>query len=559
MSFKQTASKLGESLKRERVWTLAAFLTLFFLSMLRFCGFGTVYYPQLDDYIQYHNYPQSDSFLALANKVGLFAYRPLSGVADYFLWGPHFGHMLLVVTVLTALYVASMMLLRRLLQRYFEVSPLFLVITCLLPLGMEGLYWVSASSRIVMGLFFAVLAVWAFARFLDTGRWTYGVLYGVLQILPFGFYEQCAVLSMMLVLGMAILEFKTHRKRTLLALWTLGSMAVYFLVLRLINADNPYAERTELVLPTTSYYWGTFLPRVLRQMAASFAVGGALTTVKGFARGLTMLFAPGQLLWLLLVALGCGALCWLLLLRGKTEEKTEKRENNGQKSPWLALLAGFLLAVAPVTPFFLLESGISLRGTVPSFAGFALMVEAVLTLIFRSPVRRKVTLVLSVGLALVFLVASLSEIHDYKETYEFDQRIAKTVAETLSRDQVPTDEKVGVLNVEATSLTDQNFYYHEHIHGCTESDWAFSGLLTAVAGPEHPDVIPMGAKLYESWNRDSRRLEAFDRLYYFDGKGLVPVTAERTGENAFDIRLASGTLLGTVREDEGQNGWFEQA
>ncbi len=213
-----------------------------------------------------------------------------------------------------------------------------------------------------------------------------------------------------------------------------------------------------------------------------------------------------------------------------------------------------------MTLYFLLPNvWISLRGTVPSFVGVALMVEAVLTLVLRTPARRKAVLALSVGLALVFSVASLSEIHDYKETYKFDQRIAKTVAETLSRDQVPLDVKVGLLNVEPSSLPDQNFYYHEHIHGCTESDWAFSGLLTAVAGPEHPDVIPMGAKLYEAWNRDSRRLETFDRLYYFDGEGFVPVTAEQTGENTFDIRLASGALLGTVWEDEGRNGFFKLA
>ena len=38
---------------------LALFFVLAGLLVLRYCAYGLSYYPQLDDYIQYHNYRHS--------------------------------------------------------------------------------------------------------------------------------------------------------------------------------------------------------------------------------------------------------------------------------------------------------------------------------------------------------------------------------------------------------------------------------------------------------------------------------------------------------------------
>ena len=48
-------------------------LALWALLMVRACAAGLEYWPQLDDYIQYHNYPTAESFSALQKAVGLLA------------------------------------------------------------------------------------------------------------------------------------------------------------------------------------------------------------------------------------------------------------------------------------------------------------------------------------------------------------------------------------------------------------------------------------------------------------------------------------------------------
>ena len=273
---------------------LALLVVLAGLLVLRYCAFGLSYYPQLDDYIQYCNYRQStEPFWEMALRVGLLASRPLANIADYFIWSPLFDHMLVGVALVCVLYVACVGMMWSLLRRHFPVGPVFPVVMTLLPLGMEGLYWMSASTRIVGGMFFGCLGAVAFARWLDTGRWYWLAAYLPLQLLPFGFYEQSAVLSMTLVLGLALLELPRRKWRCLGALWAPAAMVLYFAFLSFMASKNPFVSRSELVLPDSPYYWDVFLPQVLGQIKKAFLEGGLLTLGKGFIRGIQILLSHG--------------------------------------------------------------------------------------------------------------------------------------------------------------------------------------------------------------------------------------------------------------------------
>ena len=162
-------------------------------------------------------------------------------------------------------------------------------------------------------------------------------------------------------------------------------------------------------------------------------------------------------------------------------------------------------------------------------------------------------------MALVFCVAGASEVRDYRDTYENDQKVAGLILDTVSADQ----GHVGILGIEPSALPDQNFFWHEHIHGCTESSWALSGLLASRAGGGAPDVTPLPTDpIYERWNQAANRPEGFDTLYWYDPAGegaLVPVTLSQTGEHDFDVLLPDGQLLGTVWEEADGLGYFRLA
>lgn len=526
------------------------FLLLFLLVMARYCAFGLRYYPQLDDYIQYHNYTRLYDFSTLQELMGILSSRPLAGIADYYFWSPMFDRMILGVALISALYAAAVLLIWNSLDRYFRTSPVLPVMMALLPLGIEGTYWMSASTRVVTGMFFAALAVRAFLNWLDGKGRGWLALYLIFQLLPFGFYEQAGLLSVALTAGAAILERTRRGKpwgRCAAALWGAPAMGLYFLLTRLLNSGGVYGSRTEVILPTSRYYWDTVFPEIMGQLRDAFLKGGFFTAAKGFVRGARMVLSGELLLW----ALGTAALCVLLGLLARRKEPGE-----GDAPLWLALLSGLLLAAAPVSLFLVLESPwFSLRGTVTSFPGIALMADSLLVRLWdRLALRRGGLSVLAAAMAFAFCLAGASEIRDYRDTYENDQRIAGLVLEAAEE---PSAGRIGVLNLEPSYLPNQNFYYHEHIHGCTESGWAFTGLLTALGG--EVKAVPLPADpLYRAWNREANHPSGFQALYWFDGESLTPAVLRELAENTYQVRDRQGELLGVIWEEADGVGYIRR-
>lgn len=527
---------------------LTAGLAVFLLVMARYCAFGLRYYPQLDDYIQYHNYIRSYSFMALQEKVGILSSRPLAGIADYFFWSPMFDRMILGVALVSALYAAAVLLIWDILGRYFRTSPVLPVIMALLPLGMEGTYWMSASTRVVVGMFFAALAARTFLRWLDGRGWGWLILYLILQLIPFGFYEQAGLLSVALTAGAAILEWTGRGKslsRCAVSLWGVPAMGLYFLATRLLDNGGVYGSRAETVFSVSRhYYLHTLLPEIMGQLRDAFLKGGFYTGAKGFVRGMRMILSGELLLW----ALCAAALCVLLWL---TVRRREPRERTEEDAPLpLALLSGVLLAAAPVSLFLVLNNPwFSLRGTVTSFPGIALIADSLLVRLWDAlPLRRSGLPVLAAAAAFVFCVAGASELRDYRDTYENDQRAARLVLEAAAED--PAEGRIGVLNLEPSSLPNQNFYYHEHIHGCTESDWAFTGLLTALGGEIKATPLPADP-IYRVWNREANHPAGFEALYWFDGESVQPAVLRELAENTYQVRDRAGKLLGVIWEEDG--------
>lgn len=541
---------------KQNDWKAAAGMgmALFLLLMARACAFGAQYYPQLDDYIQYHNYPSASSLWALHQATGLLGSRPLAGAADFYLWGPLFDHMILGVALISALYAAAVLIIWKILGRYFRVSPVCPVFMALLPLGMEGVYWMSASSRVVVGMFLAALTAWAFLKWLDRGGGGWLALYLVLQLLPFGFYEQGGILSVTLTVGAAILEWTLGKKplgRCAASLWGVPAMGLYLMAAKLLSSGGVYSSRMEILLPFSRYYWLEFLPRVLGQLVKAFLGGGAFTLVKGFIRGMEMVLTGELAMW----AAGMALLCGLLFVLARRCQHGGK----DRRPLWLPLVCGLLLAAGPVSLFLVLGSSqFALRNTVASFPGAALMLDALLLWLWdRLSLRREGLSLLAAGLAFVFCVAGASEVRDYRDTYRDDQRIAALVLDALAQEE-HAPGRVGVLNLEPSYLSDQNFCHFEHIHGCTESEWAFTGMLTARAGREAPPTAPLPADpMYLQWNAAANDPAGFDRLYFYNGTTLERAELEARGEKNYIVHGRDGDILGYIWDEDG-TGYFRQ-
>ena len=131
------------------------FFAVFFLIVIRFLYFGFKYFPQLHDYIQHHNYAPQGGFFYLVERLGLLGARPLAGILDITLWSWLWQCAIVGVLILSALYAFSAVKFQEIFEKFFGTSKFFIIIYALLPLGIEGTYWMSASTRIIPGMFFA--------------------------------------------------------------------------------------------------------------------------------------------------------------------------------------------------------------------------------------------------------------------------------------------------------------------------------------------------------------------------------------------------------------------
>ncbi len=517
---------------------LVSVLLLFALFFIRFTYYGLKYYPQLDDYLHYSVYT-ADKLTA-----SFLTTRPLASMLDVYLWSNFWGNLIVAVLILSVLYTLAIYLLMRVFRQYFSCGWMFLLIAALLPMGFEGLYWLSASTRIIAGLFFASLAALMLQCFLESGKWYFAIPFVLLQLISCFFYEQILLLSLAITLVQCVLSFRKVRWLSLAGLLSPVNVIIYFIVISCLGQSG----RAEFANPFLASYWTQKLPALLRQFFDCFISANFFTTVKGFARGLQYSVRDGAWLYLL----GVLALCVVLFLLQyrSTEGKFSRRanENNRQRYKPLAALVLFLF---PLGAFFVLRyNWFSLRNAVPCFIGLALLGDWLVEAIFGEFKHRKgITATVVALFALVCCIASVSEIHDYHINNRNDTKLVRDLAPTLQ--QEPAGEKVGILHLEESYLESWNYQYHEHFTGCGSSAWALNSAMDALTGKAPDcDVTPLAVHPPYSTpeTAEAKRLTNFDKLYFYEIEtgGVTEVTYQETPEGNFEVYLPDGRLLFTI-------------
>ena len=156
----------------------------------------------------------------------------------------------------------------------------------------------------------------------------------------------------------------------------------------------------------------------------------------------------------------------------------------------------------------------------------------------------------------VCLLGCASEIGDYKATAKADRVLAEAVMERESE----LYGRVGILNVKEFPVTGQNYPYHEHVASVAAADWTLSAKLAAMKGtPLSFEAVPLVVEdpFYRLWNRDVKRIGGFDQLWLWEDGELIPLTAERIGEQDYRLNYPDGTLWAEIRE-EGEFGYLER-
>ncbi|MEA4896252.1 MAG: hypothetical protein VB064_13480 [Oscillospiraceae bacterium] len=525
----------------ERRSYIFLFFIIFGLIFVRYCYYGFNYFYQLDDYIQYHNYTAYyDDKWALINNLGMLSARPLAGIFDLFIWSRFYGCMILAVGIISAMYAASTILLHTVFSKRFGTGYLFFIVYALLPMGFEGSYWVSASSRIVVGMFFAALSFYCFDKWCGEGGKRELVLFAVMQFAAFCFYEQIVFYSGALTLVIMLLNVKgSGRSRAAWGFFMFANAALYAVITKLMPA-GVYGERAELFLPWQDGYKSEVFTPLLLQLKEVFVGGSAAMLGGGLLRGFKLLISEPNALYVLAVP----ALCFAFY----SVVKKSHRENI---SFFAELFSGILLAAAPIVLFFFLKAPwFGLRNAVTSFCGLGLILDALFDLVFgRLKSGKAAEDIIVAALALLCCVASVSELHDYRETTLADTRIATAASEAFEGVSFGNNDSIWLLNVDASYVKNGNFYYHEHNYGVTSSPWALTGAIRAVSGRgEIPTVSPVS--VYAAFAAGESEITKASAYCCSDGN-VVPAIITKTDDNLWQVADGSGQTLGTLSYVDG--------
>lgn len=433
-------------------------IALLAVNVIKFGFFGFQYFPVLDDYIQYHNYSLYDNLLRdVFQRAGTLCTRPLAGLLDAFLWSRFWGHMGLALLAITVLHVMAVWLLYCVFARTgVPCGRIFLAVCTLYPLLTEGTYWISASSRLVVGLFFAALAAFLLCRYLDGSRAWNLAGFAVCNLISYGFYEQVIAVSCLL----ALFVLWAGRRKWHLAAIPLGNLILVGLYYLSCRSAGVNTARSALSLDFLAH-----LGSIWEQVSAALGQFHWALLKNSFIRGLELL--SGR--WWYLAAIGLSAV--LFAASGGTDSSSRSRRK--------AALALLLIAV-PFAPFLILEDcHISFRNVWLPFIGFAMLAD----MVFSAHTAR----VAAGVLAACCLVCNVSELADYRAVYLADRAICTQIVPFVGDGSRPV-YLVGA----KPSYVSLSSYFHEHIHNVTQSDWALTGAVRSYAGNVHiQKVVPV--------------------------------------------------------------------
>ncbi len=428
--------------------TIMLFLVVL-LAVFRFSYFEFQYIPYLDDYIQYSFYPSYPNPWRniLTGGAGVLFTRPLAGLLDFFVWSRFYDNLGVIVFVISVLYGFSGVFFYKAFKKCgIMAGPVFFAIFLFLPSNIEGTYWISASTRIVVSMFLISAALFAATN----GR---TVIFLFLNFLSMWFYEQTAILAFF---AAALVGLQKKSPQILVAAVTSLVLVTVFYTRFGGMGDN--ADRLDLSGIND-------IPKNVLQTTREFlSVLGKVNfkiSTKGFVRGFSIIAREFSILWISALALQCVG--FLNLSQGSEPGAGKTKKH---------LFAGAVLAVVPLIPFFITQGvGFNLRNIVPCLLGLGLLADSLAQLLFK-----KYTALAAAVLIFCFSVSAVSEVRDYNFTARRDSELASKIAQQV----LPDTKSVGV-RITTPKYYEQNVPYKDHIMSMTGSDWGITGVVRTVS------------------------------------------------------------------------------
>lgn len=417
--------------------------------------YGFRYFPVLDDFIQYGCYPKYHDLSYIYLEIGTIKTRPLASILDPLFWGMFWKLPWISLILITVMHYVSGIFFYEVLRKNKETVSLFtLLIYYLLPLGMEGRYWLSASTRIITGLFFVGISLYYLTLYFESGKKKNLVFFSIFHLISCGFYESVSIFVTVFVY-LLVLK-KKEKKMIIPALVATIHLVLVFVYYKIFSFLGAMESRAALAGTKGIFFKIGDLVKQLFEMAINLYK----STFSGAFAGIKLLLNHSFFGFLILFLI----LLLSFFISSKLEEKRGKKR--------YLFFMGVVLFLAPLAPNLLsTKVWITNRSIFSSIFGFALMLEPLFSFL-KGKWKKGVFFLLCV----IFLTAGVNEYSVYKTVSEKDSRLVSVVAESLSEEAKKGKEPVLVVLSERV-MTSQNAFYKDHVKSVFDADWSLCGAV----------------------------------------------------------------------------------
>ena len=181
------------------------FILLGAIIIFQFSFLGLKYFEVVDDNNQLgvFNILNDNIYENVINHYKSYSVRPLAFFSDAYIFQWFWDNMYALLAIILILHTYNLYLIDRICEKIgIKLNAFCLILFALCPVLIEGLYWISASTRIVFSMFLMLASIHLLLKSFDEERKKQKIFYLIssiiLNLLCVGYYEQTVALNLFL-------------------------------------------------------------------------------------------------------------------------------------------------------------------------------------------------------------------------------------------------------------------------------------------------------------------------------------------------------------------------
>ena len=481
--------------------------------------------------------------IEVLQKYKMYTTRPLAVLLDTYVISRLWGNLWIILFSFTILHFISSFLLYKVLEKNkIRTGSVLVIIFTLIPLCNDASYWIAASSRIVVGLFFAILSFYLYMKYIEgmqdrkKNTSIYLIGFAITNLISLGFYEQIIAFSFIGILLLMAVNFKRQKNKwiNIIPFFNILIVVVYYIAFS--NTGN-VASRGQII----KEHYIQHSVSVLNRIGELIIYSPASIVKHGLINGTQLLIADRAIVFTLIAVL-------ISIVLGVQYSK--EKVSDSWRSSVIKLILGVFLVFVPFAPFFVLQSiWIVYRNAFISLIGVGLIIESLASIIFMRWDIRSLRGIVAGIVVFIFLVGNVAELNDYRSVSKIDNEIVTNISETLEKEKGQDwyDREIIVFNTKPLYINPTS----KHFSNSTAADWALCGAMGSILrkqnlGGFHPVTDGKNIKISTEIIKMSVLIGLDDNKKAYILEGVWKT------DKQLELRLENGDVFGVVNisEDE---------